>query len=74
MPLYHLHKHHEHKPLHLQNQKGGYGIIGSVLASSIPTMGFMGILGLVGLPLNVMVPSAAPVWMGLSTMLFSKRM
>ena len=68
-----IHRHNEHSPPHLQNQKGGYGIIGSVLASSIPTMGFMGILGSVDLPLNVIVPSAAPVWMGLSTMLFSKR-
>ena len=56
--------HHEH---HKSSIKAlGYGIT----ASSILSASFAGLLHAVGIPVTVILPTTAPIWVGTATMVF----
>jgi len=73
--LLHEKKHHErHLPPHLREKKGKLASIAFPLAvSSIFTAVFAGLLFWASLPLSVVAPSSAPVWMGMAAMLQNRR-
>ena len=62
---------HKHIPPHalpVKNVNKVKFLIGSFICSSLFTIGFALALGSFEIPINVIIPSSAPVWMGTLTM------
>ena len=51
-------------------KKGAQALGGGLVASTILSTGFATTLYTVGVPVNVVLPTTAPVLMGLATMIF----
>ena len=63
----HLHEHRPPKPPHEREWKKG--IVRALCISTIITGAFALALTALQLPLNVVIPSSAPIWAGLSAVL-----
>lgn len=59
-----------HKPNEVKGRKLWVFLISSILASTISTFFFALLLYEAKIPITVILPTSAPVWIGISTLVF----
>ena len=70
MPFRELEKPIQPHHIHNQKNKGWKALVSGIFISSLITLSFAQLLFTANIPITVILPTSAPIWIGIATMIF----